>query len=66
MQIFTEEIISFLYCIMKSVKILFLSFCMDQICVMYEKYIWESSHFIYEKWKIGRYDILFCKFELIK
>ena len=41
----------FLYYILKCVKILFLSFCMDQICVLYGKYIWKSSLFIYEKWK---------------
>ena len=34
-----KKIISFLYCILKSVKILFLSFRMDQICVLHGKYI---------------------------
>ena len=37
---------------------------MDQICVLYGKYIWEFSLFMKNE-KFWRYDIFFCKFECI-
>ena len=46
-------------------KILFLYFRIDQICVLYGKYIWEFYLFMKNE-KIWRYDILFYKFELMK
>ena len=38
---------------------------MDQIYVLYKKYIWEFSLFMKSE-KLKRYDILFAKFELMK
>ena len=42
-------------------------FLMDQICVLYEKYFFENFLCLFMKSEnLRRYDILFCKFELMK
>ena len=37
----------------------------DQINLLYEKYVWTFSLFMKNE-KLWRYNILFCKFELMK
>ena len=64
--LFNDLLKMFLYYTLKCVKILFLSFRMDQICVLYEKYFFENFLCLFIKSeKLRRYDILFCKFELM-